>query len=404
MLVVADRWSNFVLDPATWEFAWVPGGTVPKPAELAAADLVIFFGPLSDGDRALPLSGTVKLALEQGATVVFAYAARFESADERFLSGVVALRGAQLSGRVAPPAADPAPHPALREYMVMHGHTDLRLFDLPEGAEVLAHVVQTTTPYQTAPTAARLSVGRGSLYVVPCHLTGDLLDLVDRLVHAIRNHREGRLVRTPSFFGEVDLPGEVELTSKIDTTKAELGRLEDERSELTEHKRLIGYLEGGALEAAVIDELNFVLDGSAYTARDVEELGAEDFEIWGAERIAIAESKAAAGGVTLGHVSQLDGHRTEHLDVSADELPGLLVVNVFRNDDGLERRRDERVAQRVVKQARRLNVLVLRSWDLFELIRRRLEGADDSRELVDVLTNGGGWLEVGPGGPTLHTD
>ncbi|MDP8929567.1 MAG: hypothetical protein M3O70_13600 [Actinomycetota bacterium] len=98
--------------------------------------------------------------------------------------------------------------------------------------------------------------------------------------------------------------------------------------------------------------------------------------------------------MTLGHVNQINSHRSELFDAAADELPGLLIVNTFRNDEVLERRRREPVNERVVRQARRMNVLVLRSWDLYRLVARRLGGEDDTETVIAALAGGGGWVEV----------
>lgn len=110
-------------------------------------------------------------------------------------------------------------------------------------------------------------------------------------------------------------------------------------------------------------------------------------------RAALGESKAAGGGVTLTHVNQFNSHRTEIFDAAPDELPGLLVVNQFRNDDNMGRR-ELAVDQRVIRHAVRMNVLILRTLDLYTLVARRLAGADDSRELQLALESGGGWLEA----------
>jgi hypothetical protein len=60
----------------------------------------------------------------------------------------------------------------------------------------------------------------------------------------------------------------------------------------------------------------------------------------------------------------------------------------------IARRRAERVHRNTIRYARQLNVLILRSWDLYSLVARRLAGNDDAEELAKCLVAGGGWLEV----------
>jgi hypothetical protein len=399
VLLITDRGLSVSPSFATM---LVSGDVVPSPTEIASAEMAIVFGPFQNGDRTLELSGSIKLALEHGATVVFLYEARFEQLEHRFMASLAPIRGRQLIGYVRQAATEPSPHPAFRDYVMLHGQTDLLFDDLPESAEVLANAVVADSPYETGPTAVHIEIGSGSLYILPWHYAGSQTTLLERLVPAVLEHREGRLVAFPPFFEELRLAGEDDVIRGMESARQDLDRLTDERLRFTQHKLLVGHLSGQQLEDRVIDELNLILEGSGLQARDVEERYLEDFEVVdeAGDRKALAEAKAASGGVTLAHVSQLDSHRSE-LEISADELPGLLVLNAFRNDETMERRA-EAVSDRVVRHASRINVLVLRTWDLYQLVSRRLAGHDDSGELARLIEAGGGWLEVDDDGPRLR--
>jgi hypothetical protein len=410
VLVLSDQWS--ALPPIAEDHITVTSygssATLPRPEELAAADMAVIIAPLGNGDRAFELVGTVKLALEQGATVVFAYSTRLQSADPIFLAelGDNFLVAGQLSGHLRGVATDPPAHAAFRDYLTLHGQTDLKFTKVPEEAEVLAHAVTTMTPCQTAPTAIVVPIGRGYLYFVPWHVASDIGVTLERLVAAVSAHLESQGASEPSFFDELRLPGEEQLLEQITQTEERLSALRDRLHELTRHKRLLGHLQDQALEAVVIEELNVVFNGSGWRAIDIEERYGEDFRLEdeAGNEVALGESKADARGVQATHVSKLNDHRAERVDAGDDveHLPGLLVVNVFRNDDALRRRRDERLDPKVVRSARRANVLVLRTWDLYALVARRLVGTDESGELIGAMTDGG-WLEVTEQGPTLHT-
>jgi len=377
------------------QFLPVPTG-VPTPDDFAAADLVLILGPLRDQARTLELAGALKLARERGASVVFAYKARFDLVDPLLFRDLEPLlRGVPTGDSLKAVADHPAPHPAFREYLTLHGQTSLRFASLPDDAEVLARVQVTLIPYETAPTAVYIEYARGSLYVLPYQSAGEMWSLLDRLVQSIWDHREGRLLALPVFFDELHLPGEDQMSQAIEKHRRDLGRLEEARAALTQHKLLVGHGSGDALESLVVEELSFVLAGSGLQARDVEERGVEDFEVVDerGERRAFAESKASGRSVTLEHVNQLNSHRTELFDATSDELAGLLVVNTFRNDDALDRRRGA-IDERVIRHAKRMNVLILRTWDLYELVARQLAGEDESRAVAAAIQGGGGWLEA----------
>jgi len=380
-------------------------GVLP-PDEFLAADLVLFIGPMSNPQRGLELAGALKLALERGATFVFLYRGTFEAPDHGFIGEFVQLASRPITGSVVRAAAtEPAPHPAFRTYITMHGQTDLQFYNLPDGVEVLAHAMTSLPPtLQVEPTAVRIGIAAGSLYILPYQPSSSPPVMLERLVQAVIDHREGRLVAVPPFFEQLRLPDEDEVVQGIVAARNDLERLEGQRAALTKHKHLVGRFSGEQLEKLVIEEMNLVLSGSEVQARDVEERYVEDFELVDAAgtRKALAESKGVGGGVALGHVDQVNSHRSE-FNASADELPGLLVVNTFRNDGTLDRRR-ESVNERIVRHARRMNVLILRSWDLYQLVVRRLAGHDDGAEILGALLGGGGWLEVEETGLTTHTE
>jgi hypothetical protein len=403
VLVFIETWPQVQIHSERMEFHRVVDN-VPSPAELAAADVVLVISPVTDAQQGLELAGAMKLALEQGATLVFIYSTRFQEFDQRFISELVQLSTRQLTGSPIAVATKPAPHFAFREYLTVHGQTDLSFYNLPENVEALGHVVVTIQPYSAEPTAIRIGFPRGSLYVLPYQRATNLWVMLERLVGAVLEHQEGVHLTLPPFFEELRVPGEEEVLRGIAAARAELERLEDQRESFTRHKHLVGHLSGEQLESLVIEELNLVLDRTGVQARDVEERYVEDFELvdsTGARR-ALGEAKAAGGGVALNHVDQVNSHRSELFKVAADELPGLLVINTFRNDEMASRRR-ESVNERVVRHARRMNVLILRTWDLYQLAIRRMAGQDDGADILSALVSGGGWLEVEEAGPRTHT-
>lgn len=379
------------------------GRYVPTPKELASADVTLIVGALSDGDRAAEIAGAANVALEQGATVVFLYRVRPGQVDESALAQL--CPDLKFDGGYGMRSTVEAIN-AFREYATVYGRSEGGFEGIPEGAEILCRT-WIEDPEDLLPTGVLVRRGAGHLYVLPAHTADNDADLIHALVPAVLEHRAGSVDRDPAFLLDLPLPGEKEVRANLDAAREATEAVERELQLLTAHKESLGFLHENALKRAVMTELAFVLEGSDLDVRDVEEQFVEDFEIADREagtRVALCESKAAGGGVALGHINQVNNHRTERFEASVDDLPGLLVVNAFRNDDSLDRR-GLPVLDRQIRHARRMNVLVLRTWDLCHLAARKLAGHSDSRLLAELIrTGGGGWLEVGSVDeePVLH--
>lgn len=174
---------------------------------------------------------------------------------------------------------------------------------------------------------------------------------------------------------------------------AELTGLRDKAASLSKFRLLVGPLSGDAFEQLVIEALNIVFDGTDHRAEDREDLRAEDFWILkGDLDSALAEAKGVGRHVRREDVNQVDNHRAE-LERDVEQLPGLLVVNIFRGDDSLERR-ELPVNDGVVRHAVRQNVLILRGIDLYWLLSQKLAGQPVGDDLVNALHSVGGWLMV----------
>jgi hypothetical protein len=247
---------------------------IPSRAQLAEADLVLIVGELSNGDAALALGGRLKLALEDGATVIYAYSARLTDVDRLCFDQLVPdLVGQQLSGS-ARPVPDEGLHPAFRTYLLEHGRTDYGFSDTVD-AEVLARAPD--QPRMVSAFAA--TRGRGSVYVVPIHIVGGFGEPGEALIAAVVAHRESESIPVPVFLDELALPDEAELREKITQAESQLVGLREAHDALTRHKQLLSHAASSAFERLAIDELKIVLAGSGLTARDTIEQFIEDFEI-----------------------------------------------------------------------------------------------------------------------------
>jgi hypothetical protein len=190
----------------------------------------------------------------------------------------------------------------------------------------------------------------------------------------------------------------LEITEKA----AALDELRERARELERFRHLVGRASGSGLEVLVIETLNVILKGSGYRAEDREDVRAEDFWIVGLNGdVALAEVKGQNTHIRRDDVNQVDSHRDEVGEAAAD-LPGLLIVNIFRGHAGLDQR-ELPVADQAIRRASGSNVLALRTYDLFNLLHQGMSGTDAATVLIDALESGGGWLEVTAEGHALHS-
>lgn len=210
--------------------------------------------------------------------------------------------------------------------------------------------------------------------------------------------------RLPEFLKAVSLGAHEQRVREDARVAAQrLNEKMEEVHALERWKHLIGRASGTPLVELVVGALNVMLDGSGYHAEQREEKYAEDFWIVGPDSndFALAEAKGHGGGIARENVNQVDSHR-EQLQ-TPDDFPGLLVVNTFRNTDDLTRR-SEAVAPNVITRAVQQNVVVIRSWDLYELLGMKFDGKDAATLLVDAIeAPHGGWLCVRNGAAEFLT-
>ncbi len=219
---------------------------------------------------------------------------------------------------------------------------------------------------------------------------------------AIAAHRSDAAAVLPAFLADLRLPGEDDVLSEIAETEATLNELRKRAAYLEHFRLLLGPRgSGAALEDLVIEALNLVLDATEYRAEDREDVGAEDFWIVGPDGdVALAEVKGVNTHIRREDVNQVDNHR--EATGKPQEFPGLLVFNISRGQDSLTQR-ELPVPGQTMTRAANSNVLVLRTRDLYNLLVRKVAGADAGQELLDAHGAGGGWLEVTLDSASLRT-
>jgi hypothetical protein len=375
-----------------WKLAhWDIAEGIPEPARLAGLDNVVAVGPFPSNPQASELGGALRLFADSGTTVAFLYPGNVEGPDKVLFDQL--LPDNPGLGHFAPPAPAPALEPVFNEYLTAYGRS----------GTYLASLTETTAPLGGAPdrVAAFVQIDdHGSIYVLP-YFVGDFTAsynaVIGSVLRAIAGHGSGSDDALPQYVEGLLLPGEEEVLKRVATLQTKTEEAEVEAARLRNFRHLLGNASGSVLEALIIEALNLVLEDTDLTAEDREDVGAEDF--WLVDRdgdIALAEAKGIGGHVRRQNVNQVDDHRDQY-DLKPEEMPGLLVINVFRNTDGADaEQRSLPVSPDVVAHARRNNVLILRTRDLFFLLHQRLGGASVGQVLVGCLKSGAAGLKQAP--------
>jgi hypothetical protein len=377
--------------------AFVLEHAVPTLEELSEFDLIAVLGGITLADRAVELGGVLDHLLDRRKTVALLYYVRL---DDPGLAGIVSrllpnFNMTHVSAGVPVRSTKPAWDGFFRSY-----GTSATYF-----ANIDARVLAQWATGDPHSVALEISVRAGRIYVLPFHV-GDLesRDSLERVVldlrDAITSDQEQAL--PIEYLADLRLPGEREVLESITELENDLATRQSEAERLYRYRLLLGPLHGDPLEELVRDTLGIILDATEFLVDDRPERFGEDFWITGpAGDVALAEVKGINSGVRRSEINQVDNHRDE-LERDTTELPGLLVVNVFRKDPDLHRKVNERVHPTIVAALRRQNVTLLRSADLYALLARRLRGDAAGETLIEALTSGGGWLEVTDEQVTLH--
>lgn len=382
------------------EFAYFAASAtgVPPLGRLAASEVVMVLGALPSPDLGLEMGGVSASLLERGKLVVVAYNVWLDGSQARMVHRAADVRtmqsvqsGEQLRTAVA----------AFEEYFRVYGISAIGIGSERDDVVIEPlgwpsfEMMSETVP---GPAAARFSVGRGALYVVPFHVAALRAShdaVVTTLLDAVENHEavSGGVDLIPAYLEDMRLPGENDRLEEIARLTTELAEATSEANRLRSFRSMIGGASGAGLERLVIDALNEILAASDYEAIDLPDTGAEDFWIVGPEGdFALVEVKGINTSVRRTHVNQVDDHRSR-LGRDDGQPPGLLVVNTYRKADELGPKQED-VHPEIRAHAVRQNVLVLTGLDLYELLGLALAGEDAAGFLTEGLSAGGGWLKV----------
>jgi hypothetical protein len=169
----------------------------------------------------------------------------------------------------------------------------------------------------------------------------------------------------PPWVSEIRFQRENELSAAIAEAEQTLLRVNEEGRQWQKYKAIL-CTSGERLVGIVVEIFrNYFGLNVSYDEKYVEDalIKADDNS-----PLYVVEVKGVKGGIKRENINQLDNHR-ERLGISSD-VPGLLILNDFLNVDSFEERKAKHVDNEMLAHARKLNVRVLRTTALIELMLR----------------------------------
>ena len=115
----------------------------------------------------------------------------------------------------------------------------------------------------------------------------------------------------------------------------------------------------------------------------------------------MCEVKGTNKGVKREYINQADSHRER--SGFRHDFPTLLIVNTNIKNARSVVEKDQEIACEQILHAKKMNILLLRTLDLLELLRLYLNGQITSNDLKILLINNTGWLKVGKDGYAIIT-
>lgn len=170
---------------------------------------------------------------------------------------------------------------------------------------------------------------------------------------------------------------------------AEIEHIDTKLRELNQFKRVL-VCDGDALVEGVRDVFSL---GFRVKVDGIDELR-EDLKILNDknEPLMFIEVKGTNRGVKREHINQADSHR-ERADLPPD-FPTLLIMNTHIKNSRTFSEKNQDIAHEQVTHARKSNVLILRTYDLLELLKMHLAEKIGIDEVKVLLATNSGWLRV----------
>lgn len=217
----------------------------------------------------------------------------------------------------------------------------------------------------------------------------EVISLVTKCADAILEYRRRNELYLPPWIESIEFDTEKRLSDEIKNLE---DRVIQGREEMDKWRRFKGILSasGRPLNSLVVEVLRDFFGLNLQS----EEAYIEDAIIFDDSNkpLFVVEIKGVNGGLKRDHVNQVDSHR-ERLSISA-EIPGLLILNDFTDIDGLQPRMTKEFDPTHLAHAEKLNVKILRTTTLLEIMRSVEQTTERSKSFFELCLAGNPLVKV----------
>ncbi len=231
--------------------------------------------------------------------------------------------------------------------------------------------------------AAEIGGRKFFLPLKPISRQGELADILKCAAKSILSYKKRNDLYLPQWLEAICFKNEENISSEIDALSARLDQAKLELSKWPRYKAVLT-ASGTLLNKVVVSVLRdfFQLnlkseEGYIEDALIHTETGTPLF---------VVEIKGVNSGIKREQINQLDSHR-ERLGMD-QHLPGLLIINDFAETPGIEARKAKRIDGQHLEHARRLNVRILRTVTLIEIMLATESRANRSELFLKACDQG----------------
>jgi hypothetical protein len=230
-------------------------------------------------------------------------------------------------------------------------------------------------------------------FFIPCLLPENnkerIAEFFRLLCDALVTTRKKLQVEIPKWANEFRFEEESRIQEKKAGLLEEIRKIDDEINKYERYKRILIFDND-----SLVDSVSEVFERGFSLKTDTYDELKEDLKIIDEKDkpIIFVEIKGVNRGVKREDINQTDSHR-ERAGLPAD-FPSILIMNTHIKNSRTLAEKNQDVAKEQVEYANKINVLVLRTYDLLGLLRLHLAKKISQGEVLEILTTKSGWLKV----------
>jgi hypothetical protein len=225
--------------------------------------------------------------------------------------------------------------------------------------------------------------------LVPDNRMDVLSDYFTKLILAIQATASKLDSSIPSWVSEYEFELEKEIRTKIESLDKDRNDLQSELARLEHFKGVLVW----SSDRLVRGVANLLEKGFEFDTDAAEEFK-EDLKILDGEGNpwCLCEVKGVNRGVKREHINQADSHRER--SGFPQGFPAVLIANVSMGAEQSITDRDVPIAREQMRHAKNMDVLVLRTLDLLNLLGLLLSHQITLEKVKEIFTSSSGWLHV----------